>query len=89
MVSVTDRGPSQKTRYSEFWGQRMLLGGARQGGVGGGGVSSRVHEQQFSVSRVTTQIVYLISATSLLGDLCPAINSLGKPSVGGSKGTEV
>ena len=88
MVSVTDRGPSQKTRYSEFWGQRILLGGARREG-GGGGVSSRVHEQQFSVSRVTKQIVYLISATSRLGDLCPAINSLGKPSVGGSKGTEV
>ena len=47
------------------------------GGGGGGGVSSRVHEQQFSVSRVTKQIVYLISAMSRLGDLCPAITSLG------------
>ena len=64
-----------------------LRGGG--GGGGGAGVLSRVHEQQFSVSRVTKQIVYLISATSRLGHLCPAINSLGKPSVGGSKGTQV
>ena len=58
------------------------------GGGGGGVVSSRVHKQQFCFSRVTKQIVYLILATCL-GDLCTAINSLGKATVVGSKRTEV
>ena len=53
-------------------------------GKGGGGFPSRVHQQQFCVSRVTKQIVYLISA-KCLGDLCTVINSLGKPVVGGSE----
>ena len=52
------------------------------------GVSSQVHERQFCVSRVNKQIVYLISATCM-GDLCVALNSLGKPAVGGSESTEV
>ena len=62
--------------------QRMLRAG--NGGVvgGGGWVSSRVHEQQFCVSRVNKQIVYLIKATCM-GDLRVALNSLGKPAVGG------
>ena len=63
--------------------QRMLRAG--NGGVVGGGegwVSSRVHEQQFCVSRVNKQIVYLIKATCM-GDLRVALNSLGKPAVGG------
>ena len=57
-------------------------------GKGGGGrvFLSRVHEQQCCVSRITKQIVYLIS-TTCLGDFCAAINSLGKPAVGGSERT--
>ena len=42
---------------------------------GQAGVSSRVHKQQFCISRVTKQIVNLISAMCLR-DLCMAINSL-------------
>ena len=49
---------------------------------------SRVHKQTFCVSRVTKQIVYLISATCL-GDHCVAINSIGRPAVGGSERSEV
>ena len=47
---------------------------------------SLVHKQTFCVSRVMKKIVYLISA---LGDHCVAINSVGKPAVGGSERSEV
>ena len=49
---------------------------------------SLVHKQTFCVSRVMKKIVYLISATCL-GDHCVAINSVGKPAVGGSERSEV
>ena len=60
-----------------------------EGGQGSGGVSSRVHKQQFCVFHESqNKMVYLISATCL-GDLCEAISSPGEPAVGGSKRTEV
>ena len=49
---------------------------------------SRVHKQTFCVSQFTKQTVHLISATCL-GDHCVAINSVGKPAVGGSERSEV
>ena len=73
----------QKTHF-------LSRGGATGGGGEGGGWGCR-HEftnNNFCVSRVTKQIVYLISA-KCLGDLCAVINSLGKPAVGGSERTEV
>ena len=58
-----------------------------KGRVGGGGGCSR-HE--FTNNNVafheSRNIVYLIS-TTCLGDFCAAINSLGKPAVGGSERT--
>ena len=42
----------------------------------------------WSSHEFTKQMVYLISPMCL-GDLCAAINSLGKPAVGGSERTEV
>ena len=52
----------------------------------GGGFCHEFINNHFCISWVMKQIVYLNSATCL-GDLCVAINSLGKPAVGGSECT--
>ena len=58
----------QKTHF-------LSRGGATGGGGGGVGVLVKSSLKQFCVSRVTKQIVYLISV-KCLGDLCVTINSL-------------
>ena len=57
-----------------------------KGGKGVSEMSSQTTILHFS--RVRKQIAHLISATCL-GDLCVAINSLGKPAVGRSEHNEV
>ena len=53
-----------------------------------GGLVTNSQTTILCFSRVKKQIAHLISATCL-GDLSTAINSLGKPAVGGSEHTEM